>query len=183
MARSELAAIPTHHPAGWHAAKILLHLCVICQLALRIAQRLTGSIPAGLAAAGLFALSPVQVEAVAWITAIPETLSALFMMGAFCLYIGSSQPRASLRFWPLLLYACAAFTHEGALLFPALIAAYEWLLGGPLHQTSGARRRPAWECVLRARFKRPFPMPGSPFFILGRGSQYLAGAASLLRTS
>src|SRR5208283_1513612 len=34
-----------YHPAGWHLAKILLHLCVVT-LAFRIAQLLTGSVPA-----------------------------------------------------------------------------------------------------------------------------------------
>ncbi|MGA2408931.1 MAG: tetratricopeptide repeat protein [Candidatus Binataceae bacterium] len=157
-----------YNPAGWHAAKILLHLAVVV-LAFRIAQRLAGSVPAALVAAGLFAISPVQVEAVAWITAIPEALAALFMMSAFCLYIGigQAQPRSHLGFWPLLLYAGAAFTHEGALLFPALIFAYEWLLGeaGPssVGKTGWNRLR---EPIARG-FRAAIPFAGVALLYLG----------------
>ncbi len=115
------------NPVGWHAMKILLHLVVVL-LSFRVAQLLTGSAFAGLLAALLFAVLPAHAEAVVWAEAIPEPLSAAFELGALCLFIRRSGRRWRRLAWPLVLSGGAMLSHESAVVFPLLIAAYTFLL-------------------------------------------------------
>src|SRR5579863_1475503 len=134
------------NPIGWHMAKIALHLTVVI-LVFRFAQLLSERNGVALLAALLFALLPVHAEAVVWATDIPEPLSTAFELGAFVIFI--QRPRD--RYWrglapPLALYAAATFTHEAAVMFPALIASYVFLFeagdcspsasAGPMESTS-----------------------------------------------
>ncbi|HZO80162.1 MAG TPA: glycosyltransferase family 39 protein [Candidatus Binataceae bacterium] len=110
-------------PVGWHLAKIALHLLVVV-LVFRVAQILSGSTRVGLIAALLFGLLAVHAEPVVWATDVPEPLSTAFELGAFCLFIRRSSSGWKGLAGPLVLYALATFSHESAVMFPALIGAY-----------------------------------------------------------
>ena len=58
----------------------------------------------GFLAAAIFALHPVRVESVAWITELKNTLSAVFYLGAVMVYLRFDQ-----RGSPVLLRALALF--------------------------------------------------------------------------
>jgi hypothetical protein len=67
---------------GYHLINIFLHgfaAIVLLQILLRL------KVPGAWLAAGLFALHPVQVESVAWISEIKNTLSGLFFSARFLL--------------------------------------------------------------------------------------------------
>jgi protein O-mannosyl-transferase len=115
------------NPLGWHLAKIILHLCATL-LVFRMAQLLSHRNRVAIITVLLFALLPVHAEPVVWATDIPEPLSTVFELAALSLFI--QRPKD--RYWrglvaPLLLYAAAAFTHESAVVFPALVAAYVFI--------------------------------------------------------
>ncbi|HKE12018.1 MAG TPA: O-GlcNAc transferase [Myxococcota bacterium] len=76
-------------PAGYHAVNLVLHL-LTAALVWRVLKRL-GVVAAGLAAA-IFALHPVSVESVAWITERKNVLSAVFCIGCVLAYLHFDPP-------------------------------------------------------------------------------------------
>jgi len=75
---------------GYHLVSILLHGCSAVLVAL-ILRRL--KIPGAWFAAALFAFHPVQVESVAWITELKNTLSTFLYLSAFRVYLAFDERR------------------------------------------------------------------------------------------
>jgi tetratricopeptide (TPR) repeat protein len=77
---------------GYHLLNILLH--VFCALLLVMVLRRVG-MPCGAAwlAGGIFALHPVTVESVAWITELKNTLSGVFFLSAALAYLTFDRKR------------------------------------------------------------------------------------------
>ena len=117
------------NPLGWHATMLAAHLGVVC-LVFKAAQRLSTERYAALLAALMFGLLPVHAEAVVWPAGFGLVMSAGFELGAFYLLMGNGlAPRQ----WALALglYAAALLSHETAVAFPGLVAAYVFLLDSP----------------------------------------------------
>ncbi|HVN64156.1 MAG TPA: tetratricopeptide repeat protein [Candidatus Binataceae bacterium] len=116
------------NPIGWHATMIGLHLIAVWLL-YHVAKQITGDEMTAILAAALFALMPVHAEAIAWPSGIPEPLGATFEMGAFMLYLRAGTHRIRRIALSMGLLAGALLSHESAVVFPAVIAAYAFLLG------------------------------------------------------
>ena len=105
----------------WHVAGILLHLATVAALYILL-LRITMDWRAALAAAGLFALHPLQAETVAWVSAQGDLLATLFTILA--LYFAIAR-KGSVSYASLAFAMLAAFSKEAGVLAPAAILAYE----------------------------------------------------------
>jgi protein O-mannosyl-transferase len=122
-------AVWGERPLGYHLSNVLLHA-----LASGLTAWLVFELGAGAAAAALagllFAVHPVHAEAVAWVSARNELLLTAFLLLAFIAYLrlrrgaGPHVGAACLAF-----FALALLSKETAVVFPALVALYEWAEG------------------------------------------------------
>ena len=81
---------------GYHLVNILLH-CAGALLFLKVLRRL--DVPGAWLAAAIFALHPVLVESVAWMTELKNTLSGVFYLGAALACLGFDQTRRKGLYW------------------------------------------------------------------------------------
>lgn len=79
-----------YRPMGYHFTNILLHLCSALLL-LKILRRL--DVPGAWLTTALFALHPLQVESVAWISELKNTLSGVCYLGAALIYLKFDRER------------------------------------------------------------------------------------------
>ncbi len=118
------------NPFGYHLVNILLH-CVNALLVWCLLRRL--SIRGAWLAAAIFALHPVHVESVAWITERKNVLSTVFYLLALLAWMKFTDKSAT-RAWmyyslTMLLYALALFAKTTACTLPAALLLVLWLKG------------------------------------------------------
>ncbi|HEY4233056.1 MAG TPA: tetratricopeptide repeat protein, partial [Lacipirellulaceae bacterium] len=139
-------------PLGYHLTNLLLHCGVVC-LVYAVLRRLR--IPGALLAAAIFAVHPVEVESVAWITEQKNTLSALFYLSAMLAYLRFDETRKPSSYWlafALFLLGLLAKTVTATL--PAALLVIFWWQRGKLD----------WRNDFR---------PFVPFFIVGAAAGIL----------
>ncbi len=109
------------NPVGWHCMNILLHALVVI-LAYGLLRQLRVARPIGAAIVFLFAIHPVQVESVAWISGSPNMLSAATMLGAlWCGLAAHTRPHPVKWSAALFLYALSIMSKETVTFFPILL--------------------------------------------------------------
>jgi len=134
---------------GYHLINIFLHgfaAIVLLQILLRL------KVPGAWLAAGLFALHPVQVESVAWISEIKNTLSGLFFFCSILAYLNFDQNRSRVAYFgSLALFLFGLMCKTAIAPLPAIILAVLWWRRGRLRL-------------------RDDVVPSLPFFGLGIGA-------------
>jgi protein O-mannosyl-transferase len=150
------------NPVGYHLVNVVLHV-LGALLLWRILERL--AVPGAWLGAAIFALHPVNVESVAWITELKNTLSGAFYLGALLAYLSFDPPGApapvrggkravkDARDWrlygaALLLFVCALLSKTVTASLPAAILLIIWWKAGRL----------SW---------RRHAVPLVPFFVIG----------------
>ncbi len=133
--------------SGYHWVNILLHAAnalVLWQLLRRL------RLPAAWLAAAFFALHPVQVESVAWVSELKNVLSLFFCLLTAWAWVEFSEERpGAWRFYAgaLFFQALALFAKTTACTWPVALLLILWLQGKPINW------RRAWQIV--------------PFFAMG----------------
>lgn len=119
-------------PFGYHLVNVLLHICNALIL-VAVLRRL--DLPGAWLAGVLFALHPVNVESVAWITERKNNLSFFFALLSLLAYMrfspiadrGDSPPRRWGWYFPALaLFAAALLSKTVTCSLPAVILVLEW---------------------------------------------------------
>ncbi len=139
-------------PLGYHLTNVLLHL-MSALLLWRILRRL--AVPGALLAAAFFALHPVHVESVAWITERKNVLSGVFYLAALLAWLRFTYPAdQERRRWgayvlTLLLFALALLSKTVTSTLPAVLLLIAW-----------------WK---HGRIRMREVLPTLPMFVLGAG--------------
>lgn len=140
---------------GYHLVNVVLHVAAAVLFA-AVLRRL--AIPGAWLAAAIFALHPVHVESVAWITELKNTLSAAFYLASALVYLRFDEHRRGRWYAVALLLFCLGLLSKTvtATLPAALLVVFWWQRG-----------RLSW---------RRDVLPLVPFFILGALAGVLTAA-------
>ena len=114
-------------PKGWHLTTILCHVAAT-YLVFGLVRRLAASPWIAFSAATLFALHPVHIESVAWVSGVTDPLMAIFLIGSFLAYLRFREGRRwGWMAWALLLFALGLLEKETAVVLGPLVFVYAWL--------------------------------------------------------
>jgi protein O-mannosyl-transferase len=117
-------------PMGWHAAVLLTHVLVTGLVYLLAARVLKDKTAAGISAL-VFAVHPVTVESVAWISGVTDPLLAVLFVGSLlCYFRWKEQQRRRWLAGSLFLFLLALFSKETAIVLPLLVLIQEPGFGG-----------------------------------------------------
>lgn len=141
------------NPLPYHAANVLLHL-LGCLVLWRVLILL--GLPGAWLAAAVFALHPVNVESVAWITERKNVLSGFFYFSsAFCLlrFFGFGPKTGSRTpfFWyasSLILFLAALLSKTVTSVLPAAFVVILWWKNGAVKRADWARLTPFFALAL-----------------------------------
>ncbi|HVH16720.1 MAG TPA: tetratricopeptide repeat protein [Myxococcota bacterium] len=117
-------------PAWHHAMNVALHAAAAVVLLAALA-RMTGAVWPSALVALLFALHPLHVESVAWISERKDTLSGLFFMLGLYAYARYAERRSRARFAAVTLaFVCALASKATVVTFPLVLLLLDvWPLG------------------------------------------------------
>ncbi|MBP9893058.1 MAG: tetratricopeptide repeat protein, partial [Planctomycetes bacterium] len=149
-------ALDGYNPRGYQATNLLLHI-FNSLLVLLLAARLTGKPLLGGLAGLLFAIHPVHVEAVSWLSSRKDLLATFFVLLSLNFYLAARVPRSGLMAsasfvqrareskrlaWTLALlcFICALLSKMHAVVLPALLLLIELYRGRALALASLAKR-------------------------------------------
>ncbi len=115
------------NPEGWHLTTVLCHVAATYMVFVLV-RRLAASPWIAFSAATLFALHPVHIESVAWVSGVTDPLMAIFLIGGFLAYLRFHEGKRWV--WmalALLLFALGLLEKETAAVLGPLVFVYAWL--------------------------------------------------------
>ncbi len=122
-------AVAGLNPFGYHLVNLMLHFLVTWTL-YQLAIRLGWPPEAALVASAIFAVHPLHLEAVTPISNRTELMMALSVLGSLWLVLGGHP------YWSVATFVCGLFSKEQAVIFPALLALYDYSMGKGMTRTS-----------------------------------------------
>jgi protein O-mannosyl-transferase len=114
-------------PKGWHLTTIFCHVAATYMVFILI-RRLAANRWIAFSAATLFALHPVHMESVAWVSGVTDPLLAIFLIGSFLSYLSFREGRRG--GWMALalgLFALGLLEKETTVVLGPLVFVYAWL--------------------------------------------------------
>lgn len=108
-------------PQGWHLVSLLLH--ILCSVGVYyVLLLLSKRKSVAMLAASLFAVYPIHVESVSWISGVTDPLFGVFFLASFYCYLKyRAEHRRSLLIWSLAMFALSTLSKETALSLVLLI--------------------------------------------------------------
>lgn len=145
---STATAVDNWHPLTWlshmldcelfglraglhHLTSVWFHLANTV-LVFRICERMTGAMLRSAAVAGLFAVHPLHVESVAWISERKDVLSVCFLLGALWFYLNYVRKPSVWQYLNVVFFfTCSLMSKPMGVTMPFLLLLLDvWPLGG-----------------------------------------------------
>ena len=124
------------NPVGYHLADLIIY-ALIALAFFCLCGALIGNREAAFAAAALFAVHPLHVESVAWLSSRKDGLGMLFYLLSFLAYLRSREGRGREFLWlSVFFYLCAIWSKPLMITLPLALILYDVLLAD---QRSGLR--------------------------------------------
>jgi protein O-mannosyl-transferase len=124
------AAIAPKHgetldPATFHAVNLAFH-ALAAMFVFLIVRRFTNTLWPAAAGAAIFAVHPIQVEAVAWVSGLRDVLSGAMSLAAIWIYLNATDNTGRPRAWRItlatLFFVAALLSKPTAAVTPLLLA-------------------------------------------------------------
>lgn len=158
------ASVWGDRPMGFHLTNILLHAANGALLFL-VLVKATGRRGFSAAAAALFALHPLHVESVAWVTERKDVLSALFGLLALWTYLdharGSSSDRRAYG-WTLAWFVASLLAKPMLVTLPVVFLLFDYWPLRRLPPLPNERSWAGWARLIR----QPVLLEKAPFFAI-----------------
>ncbi len=87
--------------------------------------------------AGLFAVHPMMVEAVSWVSALNDVMYVSFFLGGIWMYLKERKV-----VWVYLLFVLSLFTKPSAIVFPFVLLLIDWYQNGKLDRKAWMSKLP-----------------------------------------
>ncbi len=113
-------------PGGYHLTNLLWHF-VNTVLVFVLVRQVSGQTHWAWPTALLFALHPVQIESVVWISARKGLISTAFMLLSLCCWLRLERTHRQ-EMWGTLFFLIALFSKAVAVVLPGIIFLYDWLV-------------------------------------------------------
>lgn len=169
-------------PAGYHAVNVVLHAFNAILIGLILARL---GLRGGWWVALLFALHPVHVESVAWVTELKNTLSGAFLLGAILAYVVHERGGGRAAYGAsLALFAAATLSKTATATLPAALMLLPLWRKGRLDRSDVLRLAPffvvaAGLAVVAVRLESGLIAPVREDFALTWGGRLAVAARAL----
>ncbi len=135
------------NPGGYHATNLVLH-AINAVLVFALMKQLTKNSWTAWIVAALFAVHPLQIESVAWVSSQKTLLSSMFMLLCGLCYL---RPQRTGRdeAWGLLWLALGLLSKASVVVVPPIVVAYDVLVSRKSFSAAAGRQAvPVFLCVL-----------------------------------
>lgn len=168
-------------PRGFHATNLALHIANVVLLYFFL-RRGTGAVWRAAAVAAFFAVHPLHVESVAWVTERKDVLSTFFWMLTLLAYTRYAERPSAGRYWlVLLLFVLGLMSKPMVVTLPCVLLLLDYW---PLHRWTGGhdardiKPNPARSTESGPRFASAslprLVVEKIPFFLVALGACVLA---------
>ena len=117
---------------GHHLTSLMLHAANMVLL-FEVLRRMTGALWRSAMVAGLFALHPLHVESVAWVSERKDVLSTLFWMLTLLMYVRYVEasevqsPQSKVYYgWALAIFVCGLMSKAMVVTLPVVLLLLDW---------------------------------------------------------
>lgn len=131
-------------PAVFHAVNIFFHVCNVILLFLITLQVLSGARLQSVFVTALFAIHPMHIESVAWVSELKDVLSGFFFLLALWIYLQRKSPWGWdwKLFGSFLCFLAGLFTKSILVVLPIVFLAVDWWRQRPSGKTMWLEKIP-----------------------------------------